>query len=93
MRAVLLILILAVVIVIIAIATGFLDINQVRGAKAPDIDASRNGITAAGGQAPAFDIETGSVGVGTRQANVAVPTLEVKRPAENQVEPVTNNAM
>ena len=93
MRAILLILILAVVILIVAIATGFLDINQVRGAKAPDIDASRNGITATGGQAPAFDIETGSVGVGTRQANVAVPTLEVKRPAENQVEPVTNNAM
>ncbi len=74
MRAVLLILILAVVILIAAIATGFLDINQVRGAKAPDIDASRNGVTAQGGQAPAFDIETGSVAVGSRQTNVAVPT-------------------
>ena len=49
MRAILLILILAVVILIVAIATGFLDINQVRGAKAPDIDASRNGVTATGG--------------------------------------------
>ena len=93
MRAILLILILAVVILIVAIATGFLDINQVRGAKAPDIDASRNGVTATGGQAPAFDIETGSVAVGTREANVAVPTLEVKRPTDNHAETVTNNAM
>ena len=99
MRAALLILILAVVILIVAIATGFLDINQVRGAKAPDIDASRNGVTASGGQAPAFDIETGSVAVGTKQANVPVPTLEVKRPdgpdasAENQAAPATNNVM
>jgi len=93
MRAILLILILAVVILIVAIATGFLDINQVRGAKAPDIDASRNGVTATGGQAPAFDIETGSVAVGTREANVAVPTLEVKRPTDNEAAPATNNAM
>jgi hypothetical protein len=93
MRAILLILILAVVILIVAIATGFLDINQVRGAKAPDIDASRNGVTATGGQAPAFDIETGSVAVGTKEANVPVPTLEVKRPTDNQAETVTNNAM
>ena len=93
MRAILLILILAVVIIIAGIATGFLDINQVRGAKAPDIDASRNGVTATGGQAPAFDIETGSVAVGTRQADVAVPTLEVKRADGNQAEAVTNNAM
>lgn len=90
MRPILLILILAVVVLIVAIATGFLDINQVRGAKAPDIDASRNGVTATGGQAPAFDIETGSVAVGTKQTNVAVPTLEVKRPSENVAEPVAN---
>ena len=97
MRAVLLILILAVVVLIVAIGSGFLDINQVRGAKAPDIEASRNGVTAAGGQAPAFDIETGSVAVGSRQTNVVVPTLEVKRPGHpaetNQSAPVTNNAM
>ena len=99
MRAILLILILAVVVIIVGVATGFLDINQIRGAKAPHIDASRNGVTATGGQAPAFDIETGSVAVGTRQTNVAVPTIEVKRadkpvaPAENQVAPATGNAM
>ena len=76
MRAVLLVLILAVVVIIGAIATGFLDISQVRGAQAPDIDVSRNGVTATGGQAPSFDVETGSVGVGTRDARSArVPHL------------------
>ena len=96
MRAVLLVLILAVVAIIIAVASGFLDINQVRGARAPDIDASRNGVTASGGQAPAFDVETGSVSVGTRDANVKVPELKVNpagndvapAPAENQATPV-----
>ena len=28
-----------------------------------------------------------------REANVAVPTLEVKRPTDNHAETVTNNAM
>jgi len=88
MRAVLLVLILAVVAIIIAIASGFLDINQVRGAKAPDIDASRNGVTASGGQAPAFDVETGSVSVGTRDANVKVPELKVN-PAGNEAAAVS----
>ena len=96
MRAVLLVLILAVVAIIIAVASGFLDINQIRGAKAPDIDATRNGVTATGGQAPAFDVETGSVSVGTRDANVKVPALKVNpagndaaaAPADNQAAPV-----
>jgi hypothetical protein len=81
MRAVLLVLILAVVVIIGAVATGFLDINQVRGARAPDIDASGNGVTATGGQAPSFDVETGSVGVGTRDATIKVPEIKVNPPA------------
>ena len=89
MRAILLVLILAVVAIIIAIASGFLDINQIRGARAPDIDASRNGVTASGGQAPAFDVETGTVSVGTRDANVKVPSLTVN-PAGNDAAPIQN---
>ncbi|MEO8175900.1 MAG: hypothetical protein ABI626_04490 [Sphingomicrobium sp.] len=82
MRAILLVLILAVVAIIVLVATGLVDINQVRGAKAPDVSASREGITASGGQAPAFDIETGSVSVGSRDATVKVPALRVN-PAGN----------
>jgi hypothetical protein len=91
MRAVLLVLIIAVVALIVAIATGFLDINQTRGAKAPQVSASQNGVTAAGGQAPAFDIETGQVKVGAKSATVKVPTIEVQAP-QNQTAPATNAA-
>ena len=91
MRAVLLVLILAVVVIIGAIATGFLDINQVRGARAPDISASGDGVTATGGQAPSFDVETGSVGVGTRDATIKVPELKVNPPA-NQAAPAPPQA-
>ena len=82
MRAVLFVIIVAVLAVLAALATGFLDINQVRGAKAPQVSATRNGVTAKGGQAPAFEVETGSVEVGTRKATVKVPDLHVKPPAE-----------
>ncbi|MGN6848321.1 MAG: hypothetical protein ACTHJK_02400 [Sphingomicrobium sp.] len=83
MRAIIFILIVAVVIVVIAIATGFLDINQIRGAKAPQVTTTGNGIKASGGQAPAFDVETGSVKVGTTQTTVNVPTLTVQKPDQN----------
>ena len=95
MRAILLVLILAVVAIIALVATGLIDINQVRGAKAPDVAAGRAGITASGGQAPAFDIETGSVSVGSRDATVKVPALKVNpagndsaaAPAQNEAAP------
>ena len=91
MRAVILILGILILAVIGAIATGFLDINQIRPAQAPEITATSNGITAKGGQAPAFDVETGTVKVGTGKATVKVPKLEVVQP-QNQAAAVTNNA-
>ena len=93
MRLVIVILILAVVALIAAIQTGFLDISQTREAAVPTVGADGNGVTATGGQAPAFDIETGKVAVGTKDQNVTVqvPTLEVQRPAEaNQAATATN---
>jgi hypothetical protein len=92
MRAILFILIVGVVAIIIAIASGFLDINQVRGARAPDVSATGNGVVAKGGQSPAFEVQTGSVKVGSREATVKVPKLEVE-PPENQADTVANNAM
>jgi hypothetical protein len=92
MRAILLILILAIVALIGAIATGMLDISQTRAAKAPDVDVSRNGITASGGQAPAFDVETGTVSVGAKGTNVTVPAPTVTvNPAANEAQAATNN--
>jgi hypothetical protein len=91
MRAVILVLVVVILIILAGIATGFVDINQIRGAKAPEISATRNGVTAKGGQAPAFDVETGSVKVGTTNTTVKVPKLEVVRPG-NQAAAATNNA-
>jgi hypothetical protein len=91
MRAVIFILIIIVLAIIAALATGFLDINQIRGARPPQVSATSNGITAKGGQAPAFDVQTGSVKVGATQKTVNVPTLQVQRPDQNQA--VSNNAM
>ena len=91
MRAIILILILVVLAIIAAVATGFLDINQVRGGKAPQISATHNGISAKGGQAPAFEVETGSVRVGTKQSTVKVPSVEVVRPG-NEAANVAANA-
>ncbi len=92
MRAAILILIVVVVGVIAAIATGFLNINQIRGARAPQVSATTNGVTAEGGQAPAFEVETGSVKIGTSNTTVQVPALEVSRP-QDQAQQQSNNAM
>jgi hypothetical protein len=53
---------------------------------------SRNGITASGGQAPAFDVETGTVSVGAKGTNVTVPAPTVTvNPAANEAQAATNN--
>jgi len=95
MRAILFILIIAVIAIIVALATGFLDVNQIRGAKAPQISATRNGVSAKEGQAPSFDVETGSVSVGTKNTIVKVPALIIHKADENQAQAQANagNAM
>jgi hypothetical protein len=89
MRALIFILIIAVLAILVAIGTGFLNINQIRGARAPEVSATRNGVTAKGGQAPAFDVQTGSVKVGSKETKVKVPALIVEKPTQKQA---TNNA-
>jgi len=90
MRAVIFILILVILVIVAGVSTGFLNINQIRGAKAPEVTATSNGISAKGGQAPAFDVETGSVKVGTKETSVKVPTLDVQKAGRNEA--ATNNA-
>jgi uncharacterized membrane protein len=88
MRAVMLILIVAVVALIGAFATGYINVNQTRDAKAPSVEASDGAIRATGGQSPAFEVQTGSVGVGTREANVSLPKVQVKRDQQSVKVPV-----
>ena len=95
MRAILLVLILGIVALIIAIATGLLDFPLTRNAQAPQISATGNGVTVKGGQTPAFDVQTGSVQVGTRKTTVKVPDIRVTPPADaaasNQAAPAQGN--
>ena len=86
MRAILLVFIIALLAIVGAIATGLLNINQTRGARAPDLATTQNGVVAKGGQAPAFDVETGSVKIGTQDARVKLPSVQVQRPG-NQAAP------
>jgi hypothetical protein len=92
MRTVIVILILAIVVVIGGLASGFIDINQIRGAKAPQVSTTSNGVTAKGGQAPAFEVETGSVKLGSKEATVKVPAVAVQKPGQNEAAAATNNA-
>ena len=92
MRTVIIVLIIAIVVLIGGITSGFINVSQIRGAKAPQISTTSNGVTAKGGQTPAFDVETGSVKLGTKDATVKVPAVEVQRPGANQAAAVANNA-
>jgi ABC-type Na+ efflux pump permease subunit len=93
MRTLILILIVVVAAVLIALGSGFLNVNQTREAKAPEVADTRNGVTAKGGQAPAFDVQTGSVKVGTKETTVKVPALVVEKPGQKPAAAATNNAM
>ncbi|KKC25703.1 hypothetical protein WP12_12610 [Sphingomonas sp. SRS2] len=62
--------VIAILAVIAAFAFGLIDINQTKEAKAPDVSVS-------GGQAPAFDVDTAKVDVGTKATDVTVPKVEV----------------
>ena len=94
MRAVLFVIIIAVVAVVAALATGFLNIRQLRGGEPAQVTASGNGVTATGKDPPAFEVQTGSVKVGTTDANVKVkvPKLQVMKPG-NDADAATNNSM
>jgi len=93
MRAVLFVLIVVVVAGIVAIASGWLNIDQVRPARAPRVSATGNGVMSKGGQTPKFEVETGSVKVGTAAKTVKLPTVSVEPPAENQAAPEAVNGV
>ena len=93
MRALLLILVFAVILVIAALATGFLNVRAFGGGEPPEITAGKNGISAKAGQPPSFEVETGSVKVGSKEATVKVPTIEVQKAGQKSAPaPATNNA-
>ena len=94
MRKIILVLIIAIVALIAAIQLNLLSFRQDRPAAVPGVEVNSNGITATGGQTPTFEVETGIVAVGRRDATVAVPvpTLEVRGPGNNQAAPAPARA-
>ena len=86
MRGILLILILLVVVAIGAIATGLININPTQPAQAPAVAAEDGKLKVQGGKTPKFQVETGKLAVGTGEATVKVPRLEV-RPAGGGQQP------
>jgi hypothetical protein len=83
MRVFFLILIVAVAALILAVMTGMIDLRQTQPAVAPGIATENGRVVTRPGQAPAFDIETGSIGVGTN-GSVAVPKVEIS-PSDTRV--------
>lgn len=59
-----------VILVIAAFAFGLVNINQTKDAKLPEVAVK-------GGQAPAFDVDTAKVDVGSRNTSVEVPKVDV----------------
>ena len=79
MRTIFLILIIAVIGLIVGVKTGYIDTRQTQEARLPQAEVQGGKIKVEAGQAPKFDVQTGSVGVGTADANVAVPTVKIEQ--------------
>ena len=62
--------VILVLVVIAAFAFGLIDINQTKDTKLPEVAVK-------GGQAPAFDVNTAKVNVGSKDAAVEVPKVDV----------------
>lgn len=62
--------VIAILAVIAAFAFGLIDISQTKEMQAPEVSVQ-------GGQAPAFDVDTAKVNVGTEATDVTVPTVDV----------------
>ena len=62
--------IIAILAIIAAFAFGLIDISQTREARLPDVSVQ-------GGQAPAFDVSTAKVDIGSKHTDVTVPKVDV----------------
>ncbi len=68
-----------VAIVVAAFAFGFIDINQTKNAQLPNVK-----VETSGGQAPAFDVNTAKVDVGTKTETIEVPTVSMQKAGEDK---------
>lgn len=66
-------------VVIAAFALGLVNIDQTKTAQLPDVK-----VETTGGQAPAFDVDTAKVDVGTKETTIEVPTISVEKADESK---------
>ena len=81
MRAIILLLIIVVVGAIIAVETGLIHLTQTQTAQVPGLSIGNGAVTAHGGRAPSFEVETGSVAVGTKEREVTLPKVALPLPS------------
>ena len=75
--------VIVLVAVIAAFAFGLVDIDQTRETRLPEVAVQ-------GGQAPAFDVDTAKVAVGTRKEQIKVPEVDVDTKNESIDVPVVD---
>ena len=75
--------VIAVLAIIAAFAFGLIDIDQTKETKLPEVAVE-------GGQAPAFDVDTARVDVGTKSTDITVPKVDVGTTKEDIKVPTVN---
>ncbi|MBC7506355.1 MAG: hypothetical protein H7267_11625 [Sandarakinorhabdus sp.] len=70
---------IVVALVIAAFAFGFVNVDQTKTAKLPDVK-----VETSGGQAPAFDVNTAKVDVGTEKKTIEVPTVSMEKAKDSK---------
>lgn len=70
----LILVVIIVALVVAAFAFGFVNIDQTQTTKLPDVK-----VETSGGQAPAFDVDTAKIDVGTETKTIEVPTVTMEK--------------
>ncbi|WP_109808142.1 hypothetical protein [Sphingosinithalassobacter portus] len=73
MRAILALIGIAAIAVVVLMALGMLKIQQEEGASLPSVS-----FNVEGGKMPSFKAETGTIGIGTTNKTVELPTVEMR---------------
>lgn len=73
------VILIIVALVVAAFAFGFINIDQTRTAKLPDVK-----VETSGGQTPAFDVDTAKIDVGTEKKTIEVPTVSMEKAKDSK---------
>ena len=84
MRNILIVAMILVLIAILVVASPMLDVRQSEPGSLPSVETSEDGITAQPGDAPSFEVETGSVKMG--DDSIEIQTAEGANAADDQPE-------